>query len=144
MCNDMKILVMSRREFERYAYKTHRKSSIVISISSFDEPLVSEKVIQFPGNKILTVYRAVFDDTDSVNNGITPVQAKEIAQFVKRYYTQVDKIIVHCGAGQSRSAGVAAAIMKWVTGDDMKIFGNPKYTPNMRCFRFVLESLFIG
>ena len=139
-----KIVVMSRKEFERYAAKTHRESSIVVSISSFNEDLVSEELIRYPGNNILTVYRAVFDDTDKSDTGINQKQAIEIAEFIKSYITVVDKVIVHCGAGQSRSAGVAAAIMKWAIGDDMKIFGNPKYTPNMRCFRFVLEALYIG
>ena len=52
--------------------------------------------------------------------------------------------LVHCGAGQSRSAGVAAAILKWMTGSDAQIFDNRKYTPNMRCYRLVLEALMIG
>ena len=49
-------------------------------------------------------------------------------------------MIVHCDAGISRSSGVAAAILKAKTGDDSQIFNNPKYRPNMRCYRIVLDE----
>ena len=44
-------------------------------------------------------------------------------------------------AGISRSVGVAAAILKYTTGDDSSIFGNGLYDPNERCYRKTLEAL---
>ena len=66
--------------------------------------------------------------------------AQKVCDFVKAN-DNVD-IIVHCDAGISRSAGVAAAIMKYLTGSDMEIFKNGKYQPNMWCYRKVLSKFY--
>lgn len=50
--------------------------------------------------------------------------------------------IVHCEAGQSRSAGVAAALSKWINGEDWDYFLNPKYTPNSYCYQTILKWAF--
>ena len=50
-------------------------------------------------------------------------------------------MIIQCDAGVSRSAGVAGALMKYYNGDDSEIFENPKYRPNMRCYRTMLNEL---
>jgi hypothetical protein len=47
---------------------------------------------------------------------------------------------VHCGAGVSRSAGVAAALGKWLNNDDGFIFNNFSYCPNFTCYRLVLNE----
>lgn len=53
-------------------------------------------------------------------------------------------VIVHCDAGISRSSGIAAAILKAYTNDDIIIFDNPKYRPNMLCYRTTLNELIGG
>ena len=58
-----------------------------------------------------------------------------------KLHPYVENMIVHCEAGQSRSAGMAAALLKFYNGDDWEIFNNPKYTPNMTIYRMVLERL---
>ena len=40
------------------------------------------------------------------------------------------------------NAGVAAAIMKALFGDDWEVFDNPKYVPNMTCYRTVLDAFY--
>lgn len=138
------VVVMSRKQFEEYAAKRHNHTSIVISISSFREIMVSENIIRNPQNNIVAVYRAIFNDTDKPENGMNSMQAIEMADFIKCNIYRVDKVIVHCGAGQSRSAGIAAAILKYFTGSDTQIFDNRRYTPNMRCYRLMLEALMCG
>lgn len=135
------VQVLSRKQFEDYAAKMHNHNTLVISISSFNEPIISDELLKHPCNKSLIVYRAVFDDTDKPENGMSSIQAMEIAEFIKHNMRNCNKIIVHCGAGQSRSAGVAAAILKYFNGDDTQIFDNRRYTPNMRCYRLTLEAL---
>ena len=67
-------------------------------------------------------------------------EAKAIVDFVER---NKDKyIIVHCDAGISRSSAVAAAILKYYTGDDSRIFDSRRYSPNMWCYRKVLEAFY--
>ena len=138
----MDLEVMSRRDFEKYSQQNHKITSIVVSISSVGEhrPTIADN----PDNGILGVLSLNFNDTanpDPSAYGICWVQALQIAQFIKHSKDMADKIIVHCGAGQSRSAGVAAAILKYYTGDDTPIYNNPRYTPNNLCYRNVLEAL---
>lgn len=138
----MNIQVMSRKQFIEYQNESHRMSSYVISISSNNEkrpPMVKNGSI---GNNIKGILYLHFDDTDNPLNSIQNQQAYKIAIVLKENIDKVDKIIVHCGAGQSRSAGVAGAILKYYTNDDRPIFNNPKYTPNMYCYRKVLEELY--
>ncbi len=71
--------------------------------------------------------------------------ANNIVNFVNNF-NEIDTIIVHCDAGQSRSAGVAAAIAKFFNGDDEQFFsgggmyGSPRYTPNRLAYRKVLQA----
>ena len=65
--------------------------------------------------------------------------AERIVEFLTRH-PNVD-VIVHCDAGISRSSGVAAAILKYLTGDDSSIFDNARLHPNMWCYRKTLNAL---
>jgi predicted protein tyrosine phosphatase len=65
----------------------------------------------------------------------------EIAKFVIKWYGKVSILLVQCDAGQSRSAGLAAAILQFEVGDDSQIFENYHYTPNMFCRRSLLKAL---
>lgn len=90
-----------------------------------------------------------FEDFDTELPGwsIQPIQkedAEKIAAFAMINKHNGRNFIVQCDAGVSRSAGVAAALMKYFNGDDAPIFNNPQYCPNMRCYRMVLEALMEG
>lgn len=83
-------------------------------------------------------------DVDLPGWSIQPIQksdAKAIVDFVMANKHNGKHFIVQCDAGVSRSAGVAAALMKYFNGDDSPIFDNSQYCPNMRCYRMVLEAL---
>lgn len=139
------VQVMNYKTAEEYALSLHDEVSVMISISSRDcgEACITPNQL----NNIQEVKFISFNDTDNKDldfGGITNNQAKEIADFVKRVvkeYKYLDTIIVHCEAGQSRSAGLAAAILKWLYNDDTKIFNNMRYTPNMMVYRAVLNKL---
>jgi predicted protein tyrosine phosphatase len=66
--------------------------------------------------------------------------AKIILCFVTSNMTPpVEHILVHCDAGVSRSAGVAAALAKAVYGqDDSEFFS--RYHPNRRVYRAILNA----
>ena len=139
----MNIEVMSRRDFEKYAKESHRLTSAVVSISSYWGVIPNADCNKT--NKISKIGHWFFNDTDGrseYDHAMNALQAIEIVQFVRMMEGHVDKLIVHCDAGQSRSAGVAAAFLKYYTGSDMAIFNNRKYTPNMRCYTLVLNELF--
>lgn len=146
----MKWAVFSRREMQRYAWQEHNETSIVISINSSCELFL--EIPRKSKNGIKKLLSLSFDDVDKkqyddmIEDGYGSVvlmseqDAARIVSFVKKHKDSVDGIIVHCDAGVSRSAGVMAAIMKWLTGDDSKIFSDLRFCPNMWCYRLVLNE----
>jgi hypothetical protein len=79
------------------------------------------------------------EEKDKYGNGcFSNSQAREIVEFVLADRT--GKIVVHCDAGISRSAGVAAAVAKFLTGSDECIFGNKRYIPNRYVYRKLLNT----
>ena len=121
-------MVMSKKEAVKYSYHLHKKQSVIISISNVGEsrPCFSRQV----HNGIRSICYLQFDDVEKgEENAITEKDAQKIAAFINRFKGEIPRIIVHCEAGISRSAGVCAAIK------------NPKYVPNMSCYRMLLDSL---
>lgn len=138
----LKIEVMSKAKAEEYAMNKHRDRAVVISIASYTG--APAFIIPNNANNIIDVLKLRFNDTDcsdGFSGGMIVEQGYKIKAFFNKYVMSVDKIIVHCEAGQSRSAGVAAALMKYYYNDDTPIFNNSRYTPNMRCYRITLNAL---
>ena len=82
-----------------------------------------------------------FDDVDDPDHGMSAEQAENIAAFVQKQENDDVDIIVSCQYGQSRSAGIAAAIAAYLGQDEMKIFSNSNKMPNMRCYALVCQAL---
>lgn len=66
--------------------------------------------------------------------------AAKVVDLAEAHLEEAKEIIIHCTAGRSRSAAVAAALHKVLNGSDEPIFGNNRYSPNMRVYRMVLEE----
>lgn len=137
----MIIEVMNKSRIEEYAKHVHGERVIVISISSHAN--MEARISKSHYNGILDICFLKFDDVDG-SAGMTTGQAYKVHKFLDRAINtlEFDRVIVQCEAGQSRSAGVAAALMKFYNGDDFLIFGSPRYTPNMRCYRTMLEEMY--
>jgi predicted protein tyrosine phosphatase len=135
----MKFQVMSRQNARNYSFKNDIERCVIISIND-----VADELNRFNKNpNIVSVCSLSFDDVESNGrNPMTKADADKIIEFVNHYVNNVGEIIVHCGAGVSRSAGVCAALMLILTGDDSAIFNNSRFCPNMHCYRLVLESYF--
>ena len=73
----------------------------------------------------------------------TERQASEFAKFIKSIEHNVNDLFVCCDAGESRSPAIAAAIHRWLRQDDHIIWRNPKYHPNILCFKRMLDALLI-
>ena len=141
----MNITVMNRTQAIKYCHNAHNNQVVMISIYTpceeyHDEPFMSTII----GNGVYEICRVGFFDIDSnypISFGhMTLDDAELIADVIER---NLDKdIIVHCDAGQSRSAGITAALSKYYNGNDNFFFDNPKYTPNMSCYRLMLETLY--
>lgn len=138
----MKFEVLSRKNAKAFSFQAHDYKTAIISITDVDK--IGVIFSDNPNNGIKGILRLKFDDVErnfvKNENCITKEDAEEIVKFVNKYKNKVDKIIVHCEAGVSRSAGVCAAIMKAINGDDWAIFDNPRFCPNMTCYRTVLDA----
>ena len=142
----MIIEIMGRQTAIRYSREAHEETSAVISITDADLPTrfrntKHPELRNDPSNGIKALCRLRFDDVEANGeNGISDEDAQEIVSFVNTVAVKLDKLIVHCEAGVSRSAGVAAAIMKAVNNDDGGVFGNRELHPNLSCYEKVLEA----
>lgn len=145
----MNVEVMSRTDAIKFCRKQHDTPSIMISVS---DPYIAYTSAPFrtKENRVLAIQRLYFTDADKAGTDVygRTVEESDLissndASLVKRLLDRFPNtdIIVHCDAGVSRSSGIAAAILKAYTGDDSRIFNNPRYRPNMRCYRFVLDEL---
>lgn len=136
----MEVLVMNRKRASKFSYANKNIRTAMISITDPDKP---DNDIRIDENNVAFLLRCKFRDVVDPNNpyGISIEQAEEIANFVEEHKNKVKQIIVHCEGGVSRSSGVAAAIQKYITGDDSKIFDSFRYRPNILCYRRVLEAL---
>ena len=70
---------------------------------------------------------------------MTEEDAKAVAEFVLEHKDHVKLFVVHCQAGLCRSPGAAAAISKWIQGDDEFFYKN--YRPNSLVYRKVYDQL---
>ena len=119
--------------------------TIIISIRSMGD-MPPKKLFLHSNPQIKSFITLAFDDVTTYHENYYPIteqQARKIAKFVMRYKDSVEQIIVHCDAGISRSAGVAAAIAKYLNGNDDYFFVRSPYTPNMTCYHKVLFALYI-
>ena len=135
------IRILNRKEAKKFSCESHDFKTAIISITDTDKAdVIFEKN---EANGIKAVLRLKFDDVErdyKNEHCITKEDAENIVKFVNKNKNKVDKFIVHCEAGVSRSAGVGAAIMKALNGDDWDVFKNPLKCPNMKCYRTVLNA----
>ena len=146
MNNDVKVIIKNRRTSIKDSYKDTSTKRVIISISS--------TAYRFPYfNKSNPAVKAIlylsFDDVlDNEEfygcSAISNEDAFKIVNFVNNSIgtLDIDAIEVHCDAGVSRSAGVGAAILKYLKGDDSEIFDNPYFCPNDTCYKKVLNMFF--
>lgn len=152
----MKIKIMRRTALQNLALETFEERVGVISITSVDNPIVEIK------NMPREILRLSFDDldNDAVSDQLGPnpttehrkrveekyhmfsdEQARQVAEFYHRVKGNVDTLICQCEYGQSRSAGVAAAIIEFTTGKGIRVFVDDRYFPNKFVFRKVFNAL---
>ena len=129
----MNIKVFSRKDCLKYIKENKNNNRAVISITDIKSQL------PFKLAKENAVLFLQFDDEENGDCAMTPQHANTIVSFVKSLDDIVDELIVHCEAGVSRSAAVAAAISFSINGDDAEFFKFPYY-PNKLCYRLVLEA----
>ena len=140
---------MSRAAAMRYCGQKHRTSAAMISISD-PNMIYTASPFCMPENRVEDILPLSFCDADRPGKDVygndtdgsdlmSDDDARSVALFVRQHMSE--RILVHCDAGISRSAGMAAAISKHLTGDDGEFFYSGQYRPNMWCYRKTLNAL---
>ncbi len=135
----MDVYVYSRSAFE--AVRPHEVPHVIVSITSAPDDLA--RIRHNP--RCLGVLRLSFPDAETASEQyaestlFSAADADAIWRFVLEHRERIERIIVHCDAGVSRSPAVAAALLRVLDGDDATLFGG-RYRPNMRIYRMLLED----
>lgn len=128
------IFVYSRGAIERVP--PHDTPHIVISITS-----APSDTARIPSSSALRgLLRLSFADADEPSELtlFDDQHALEIVTFL-RAHPEVDRLVIHCDAGLSRSPAIAAAIARADGQDDSLWF--ERYRPNPRVYRLLLNAL---
>ena len=112
------IHILTRR---RMAYITLEVPYAVISIATPGD----EEAEIAPSDKCVSILRLSFNDIRASQChpewlSFVPEHARSIWAFVAEHWENIEALIIHCDAGQSRSPGVAAALDKVLNGDDSR------------------------
>ena len=135
----MKIFVYSRSALD--AVRPHEVPHVIVSITSHADDVARLRINEMCRG----VLRLSFPDAEVPSdlhveaNLFSQQQAAEIWMFTQQHVSEIERIIVHCDAGVSRSAAVAAALARVLNEDDTEFFGG-RYRPNMRVYRMLLEG----
>lgn len=137
----MRIEIMSQMRAVAEAKRLTEKTAIV-SITAPGQPPVRFEENAF----ILGIFRMCFWDIASPIPGHGEMKCPKQQDFDGlREFTdsmvreEVQVFLVHCAAGISRSAGVAAALNEYL-GLHEEIFGNPDYFPNRLVYKLALNE----
>ncbi|MCL2663828.1 MAG: hypothetical protein FWE83_10970 [Oscillospiraceae bacterium] len=130
--------IMNRKEARYASGETGSPTTAIISITDVGD----EQNEFYPASWIHAVLHIQFDDViERGYNCITKTNAQEIAKFALENYDKVERFLIHCEFGQSRSAGVAAALCQHFEGHDNGISTDPRYFPNWTCYKYVFQAL---
>ena len=113
------------------------RSAVILSTSH--EP--RWRYIEMFRHSLVMSYDDVTDLKDSC--AFDAELAARVADFVKMLESDptVENLYSVCDGGQSRSAGIAAAIVRYLGGEDLGIWDNPHYKPNPLVYRLTCEAL---
>jgi len=134
----MQIYVYSRNAIR--AAQPHEVPHIVISISSS----AADEAPLRKNENCRGILRLAFPDADAPTDLFpesvlfSEADAARIWSFVREHQSAIERILIHCDAGVSRSAAVGAVLSKVFNGDDSEFFGG-RYRPNARIYKMLLE-----
>jgi len=151
----MKLLVSSRVEVSDLVNLLSNSNPLVISITDPKSDIVKFNLRES------NILRLQFHDLEKDYPGNEPAiilfkkeTAKQIKDFLFdslclggssiaaiRQTVRQTILVVHCEAGISRSAGVAAAISMHFNKDCSEFFENGKYIPNRLVYKTLLDEL---
>lgn len=140
----MRIIVLSEKLAQKYSYEITQKA-IIISITCPPE----DNVLFADNNNILDIFNMKFNDLDSDvdENYKAPIQSdfNGLKNFIDKYKDKIEEIVVHCGAGASRSPACALAICDYLK--EKITYKNMEYSEmnyNKKVYSLALNEFGIG
>ena len=135
------IHVMSFADAAAYSCLRDIPPTIVISI---DDKGFTPTPLDIDNPAIVGILKVSFEDVDedqeNTSTAMTNEDATAIVEFVRHYLPLKPEILIHCAAGVNRSAGVAAAIHRWLNGDDAPVMDSPYRRPNFLCYKKICAA----
>ena len=136
----MKVEIRSLQEILTFKRLKIDENVAIVSIRCPDE----DKLDFSEHSNIIDVLTLKFNDIDrDYPDYPAPKQEdfKGLKEFINLNKSRVDRIIVHCHAGISRSSACASAICKYLNIKDSFIWDSAKYHPNPLVFKLSLNEL---
>lgn len=133
----MKFITLSEKEIST-TYLSIRNPHLLISISNPGPDVAIPSTPYCKG-----ILRLKFHDVEDVTTKeifFDHNMGREILDFVDEGISNVNTIVVHCGAGLSRSIATASALSKIINYRDDDIFS--KGIPNMMVYLTILSEYF--
>ncbi len=131
--------IMSERDAIAFSKETDILPCVMISIRNPGDADVC--FAENPGIKAI-LHLKFYDSEEELFGSMQMSDAEAIAAFVNEWKDEVEEIVIHCHEGVSRSAGICAALMKHMNGNDSEIWQDKiHYRPNRRCYEFVMSAL---
>lgn len=151
----MNIEIMGRQELIQRAKKPFPVGTAVISITNSDAEDVAlghqpDRILRLKFDDVSDeIYEQLLGRKPSVRemhqiasklHMFSNAQTRQVAQFVQGLENETT-LICQCEHGQSRSAGVAAAVMEYYYHKGINIFADARYYPNKYVFQKLLHTL---
>ena len=108
----------------------------VLAVSSY--PIETDRLDGFHSALCLSFDDITLSESPSA---LTYETAMNIARYVKNLPPRLDTLFCCCDSGELRSSAMAAAILRYNGGDEMKIWRNPRYHPNPLVYKLLCKAL---
>ena len=141
----MKITVLPEYAAKAYSYNEDLNKCIFISITCPD----AEDVHFFNNDNLIAIFNMKFNDIDNSDWFVDgkKLESPKLEDFkgLKNFLDEhiddsIEEIVVHCGAGVSRSAGVALAIAEYLNIPN-DIATSKNYCPNLWVNKLAKQEL---
>jgi predicted protein tyrosine phosphatase len=132
----------------RYCYEKDIPKTLVISIRcpGEDKPKFPKTIKENGDFNVYDIFYMEFNDLENDEMGYkapTIDDFKGLKNFIDENITAVEQIVVHCGAGYSRSPGLALAVCEYLDIDN-DIRDNNDYYPNLLVYNLAKQELGIA
>ena len=112
-----------------------------VLISITETPYETPVKVPTSCKDVLYVYFYDIDKPLTGLNAFSRKEAKEILDFFHKYKNNTASMIIHCTAGISRSAGVAAALYRIYHGENDTTYWK-LFMPNMLVYTTILREFY--